>query len=133
MTKNTRISEHEFVAQLLKEVPTARDTVDEQLETDGEMLLHILMSDLLRLVVARFAAGDEATSEAVLSVVDQALRKGDDALANAVRFSFVENYGAEPGESLALLDTWPPALRNELTRQGGRLEGASLHPGPRFK
>ncbi|KSW14092.1 hypothetical protein [Cellulomonas sp. B6] len=114
-----------FVDALLAAVPRATPLVDENRDDDGVVLLHLLLSDLLRLTVAAFGAGDTALVGRVLTVVEKGLREGDDHVAEAVAVSFVEHYGAAPGESDELLGCWPPLLRAELDRQRGRGGGAS--------
>lgn len=52
------ITRASFVDGLLAEVPEAGPTVAEHLEDNyGELLLHLLMSDLQRLSVGTFAEG----------------------------------------------------------------------------
>ncbi len=115
-----------FVDALLAAVPRATPLVDENRDDDdGVVLLHLLLPDLLRLTVAAFGAGDTALVGRVLTVVEKGLREGDDHVAEAVAVSFVEHYGAAPGESDEFLGYWPPLLRAELDRQRGRGGGAS--------
>jgi hypothetical protein len=97
-----------------------RVLVDEHLtEWDGELLLHLLMSDVLRVVVESFAAGEFELTADVLRVVERGLLRGDEYVNNAISVSFVEHFGAGPGETSELLASWPPALREELHRQNG--------------
>lgn len=95
-------------------VPEARSLVSEHLADNGELLLHLLMSDLLRLAVDLFSGGDLVGTDRLLSFVGNCFREGDDDVVNAVAVSFVEGFGAHPGESAALLARWPRALRAEL-------------------
>jgi 8-oxo-dGTP pyrophosphatase MutT (NUDIX family) len=110
------ISKSDFVARLGAAVPEADSVVAEHLADNDELLLHLLMSDLLRLVVSTFAPGQLDVTDRLLAFVDQCLRDGDDYVANAVVVSFVEDFGVFPGESDALLERWPAALRAEHDR-----------------
>lgn len=111
------ITRDSFTDALLAVVPEARPVVTEHLaDNDGEMLLHLLMSDLERMMVSTFGKGNIELTQRLLDFIDQSLRGGDPDVTNAVAVSFVEHYGALPGESDALLGLWPTALRQELGR-----------------
>lgn len=108
-----------FVDELLAAVPEAGAIVAEHLaDNDGELLLHLLMSDLLRMGVAAFGDGDGDVQLArrLMDFIDTGFEDGDADVNNAVAMSFIEDFGAYPGESDAFLVTWPPALRRELGR-----------------
>jgi len=104
---------------LIKFVTEVFDGIDHPdvrtMDNDG-LLLHLLLSDLLRMTVSTYEAGDVGVTDRLLAFVDWCLREGDDYVNNAVVVSFVEHFGAHPGESDALLARWPPALRTELGR-----------------
>ncbi|TWH03417.1 hypothetical protein L615_011600000040 [Nocardioides sp. J9] len=68
------------------------------------------------MTVSTYAAGEVAVTDRLLEFIDWCFREGDDYVVNAVAVSFVEDYGAHPGESDALLKRWPPTLRAELGR-----------------
>lgn len=74
------------------------------------------MSDLVRMTVSSYAAGEVAVTDRLLAFIDTCLREGSQDVRNAVAVSFVENFGLHPGESDALLERWPPVLRAELGR-----------------
>jgi hypothetical protein len=82
----------------------------QDLADNEELLLHLLMSDLLRLTVSTFAEGQTGVTDRLLAFVDRCLREGDDYVVNAVGVSFVEDFGVYSGESDVLLARWPPAL-----------------------
>ena len=107
-----------FLEELGVAVPEAGDVVAEHLaDNDGlPLLLHLLMSDLLRMTVSTYIAGEVAETDRLLAFIDWCLREGDEYVVNAVAVSFVEDFGAHPGESDALLERWPAALRGELGR-----------------
>lgn len=92
------------------------DVVADHLADNDGLLLHLLMSDLVRMTVCTYAAGDVAVTDRLLEFINWCLREGDEYVANAVAVSFVEDFGAHPRGSDALLKRWPPALRAELGR-----------------
>jgi hypothetical protein len=106
-----------FIDRLEAEVPEATSVVAEHLaDNDGELLVHLLFSDLLRLTVSNFHNGQLGVTDRLLAFVDRCLREGDDYIINAVSVSFVEHFGALPGETDELLDRWPTGLHQELGR-----------------
>lgn len=88
----------------------------EHLADNDVLLIHPLISDLLRLTTASFSRGQTAFTDRLLAFMDRCLREGDDAVINAVAVSFVEDFGAHNGESDDLLARWPAALRADLGR-----------------
>lgn len=110
------IRRENFLEELAVAVPESGDVVAEHLADNDGLLLHLLMSDLLRMSANTYAAGEVAVTDRLLAFIDWCLREGDDYVINAVAVSFVEDFGAHPGESDALLERWPPALREELGR-----------------
>src|SRR5262245_52642865 len=104
----------DFVHRLVVEVPETRQVVAEHLEDQyGELLLHLLMADLLRFAVAQYHAGQVDASARCLTMVDAALRQGDEYVENAVAVSFVENVGLGEGEIAGFIATWPQGLLQE--------------------
>lgn len=113
----TVLTAERFVDQLLAAAPQAGPLVSENRDQDDDViLLHLLLADVLRLVVASFSAGDVFLTRRILAVVERGLREGDESVRNAVAVSFVEHFGAHRGESDELLAQWPPVLRAELGR-----------------
>lgn len=110
------IRREDFLQELAVAVPESAGLVDEHLADNDGLLLHLLMADLLRMTVSTYAAGDVAVTDRLLEFIDWCLREGDEYVANAVAVSFVEDFGAHPGDSEALLNRWPPALRAESGR-----------------
>jgi hypothetical protein len=110
------ITRDDFVDELKAAVPESDDLVAEHLADNDELLLHLLMSDLLRLTVSTFSKGQIGITDRLLAFVDRCLRDGDESVVNAVGVSFVEDFGTYPGESDALLARWPAALRGDLGR-----------------
>jgi hypothetical protein len=110
------ITRADFLDHLKVAVPESADLVAEHLADNDELLLHPLMSDLLRLTASTFSEGRTGVTDCLLAFVDRCLRESDDDVVNAVCVSFVEDFGVYPGESDALLSLWPPALRAQLGR-----------------
>lgn len=110
------IKQDDFVGELVAEIPEVEGLVTEHFADNDELLLHPLLSDLLRLSVASFADGRIDTADRLLVFVDRGLREGDEDVVNTVAVSFVEDFGAHAGESNELLDRWPARLRAELGR-----------------
>lgn len=52
----------------------------------------------------------------IVAVAARGLRDGDEYVRNAVAVSFVEHFGAHPGETDEFLALWPPPFRAELGR-----------------
>jgi hypothetical protein len=106
-----------LVDELLAAAPQVAVLASENRDlNDGRVLLHLLLPDVLRLTVAAFHAGDVVLATRILTVAAHGLRDGDEYVRNAVAVSFVEHFGAHPGESDELLALWPPLLRAELGR-----------------
>lgn len=110
------IRRENFLEELTTAVRESGDVLAEHLADNDGLLLHLLMSNLLRLTVHTYAAGDVAVTDRLLAFIDWCLREGDDCVVNAFAVSFVEDFGAYLSESDALLERWPPALRAELGR-----------------
>lgn len=109
-----------FVDQLLAAVPEIEPVVSEHLEDqDGELLLHLLMSDLLRFAVHASRAGEGDVLPRLLAVVDRSLREGDNSVENAVALSFVAHVGYGAGETAEFIASWPAGLLAERDRQLG--------------
>ena len=111
------MDEPKFLELLVARVPDARAIIEEHLADNGELLLHVLMGDLTGLAWACQERGVSRAVEALLGVLDQALRNGDDRVENAVAVSFVETIGPwDPGVA-DFIATWPAGLRAQAERQ----------------
>jgi len=110
----TVITRGDFLDELAVAVPDSAELVAEHLADNDELLLHLLMSDLLRLTVSAFSEGRTETADRLLAFMDYCVREGDNDVVNAVSVSFVEDFGVYQGESDALLARWPAALRAKL-------------------
>jgi hypothetical protein len=105
-----------LVDELKRAVPESDDLVAEHLADNGELLLHLLMSDLLRMTVSTFHEGRPAVAARLLTFVDRCLREGDDDLPTPSASRSLKTSALTRGEPEALLNRWPPALRAELGR-----------------
>lgn len=106
-----------FVRGVVEAVPEAAEIVSAHLaDNDGELLLHLLVSDFLRFTVDAFSRGEVDVAKRIVDAVSRGLSEGDEYVQNAVAVSFVEDFGASDGETDDLLALWPPALRAELGR-----------------
>lgn len=112
----TMTADH-FVERLAAEVPEARPALAEHLEQNGQLLLHLLMADLVRLCDSAWSAADEDVLRRCLRLLDQALGDGDEYVQNAVAVSFVEDSSWYQPEKQAYIATWPVRLRAEAEAQ----------------
>ena len=111
------ITQDSFIDNLVAVVPEAAETVRGHLDDqEGELLIHLLMADLLRLTVRVFGDGREDVARHLLEFVDRCLGEGDEYVRNAVSVSFVEHYGFGSDEPEELLSLWPAGLRASLGR-----------------
>ena len=111
------ITQDSVVDDLMVEVPEAAETVRSHLDDqEGELLLHLLMADLLRLTVRVFRDGRPDVARRLLEFVDRCRAEGDADVRNAVLVSFVEDYGFGPDEPEELLSLWSAGLRGDLGR-----------------
>lgn len=117
MSTEADLSPDRFVAVMVAAVPQTAPLVDEHFTDHGELLLHLLASDLLRLAIAEFHGGEPEVSRRLLEVVARGLEEGDEAVSDALAVSFIENAGYGRGEPPEFLALWPAALRDELQRQ----------------
>ena len=113
-----RVTEDNFLALLREVVPETAPLIDEHnADYDGDLLVHLLMSDLLRFATAAYASGEVGVSDGLLQFVGSVLDNGDKRVKNAVQVSFVEHVGAWPGETPEFIATWPKSLLDERERQ----------------
>lgn len=107
----------EFASRLTSAVPESSTTLREHLaEETGELLLHVLMGDLLRLALGWFEQGETDALARLLDVLDTALREGDEYVRNAVAVSFVEDSGWWEPDMQPFIATLPGELANEVER-----------------
>ena len=118
------MSPRELFEQVSITSPAFSSIRAEHVLDNGELLPHVLVADLLRYVGAYFepdASPRPATLgevQAVLEVVDRALRSGNSETVNAVAVSFLEHIETELFYA-SLEPHLGPALRAELASQRG--------------
>jgi hypothetical protein len=105
--------------ELLDAVPEFRPPYEEHLrDNNDELLLHLLIADLARFVVAAERAGEIEVVDRSLATLERLFVSGDEQTNELVAVSFVEHLGAEtkPGEA-EVVKRFPPELAAELRRQ----------------
>jgi hypothetical protein len=108
----------EFLAALRSQVPEVETTIDEHLaEYEGELLLHLLLGDLLRVAIGWFAGGRNDELARLLLVLERGVNDGDGYVENAVAVSFVEDTGWWDDSMRGFVASWPKGLVNEAKRQ----------------
>jgi hypothetical protein len=100
-----------------REVPETQPVVDEHLEDNDGLLLHLLTADLRRYAIQSFDFGKGDVLDRLLAVVDVALRDGTDDVQNAMAVSFVEDTGYWDPAMQPFVAVWPSSLRAEAERQ----------------
>ena len=114
----SQVTETNFVDRLLAAVPDLAPVVDEHLaDSEGELLLHLLVADVLRFSSGAFGSGDQATASRVLTFMSAAFENADGKVRNAIAVSFVEHVGALPNETPEFIANWPKPLLDERDRQ----------------
>lgn len=109
----------DFVVRLPQAAPRLQPLIEEHLaDHDGQELLHVLMSGVRRWVISAFynLVEDESIA-AVLALLDEALRYGDERVENAVAVSFVEDSCVWHPRLATFLSAWPEGLQKEAARQ----------------
>lgn len=107
------MTKEQFVADLVRECPEALPLVDEHVRDHGEILLHLVAADVLRLATAMFNAGATEALNRCLGVVAAGLTDGDAYVQNAISVSFVEDTPWWDEQMATFMAAWPEALRAE--------------------
>ena len=83
---------------IVQVVPSFAPALSEHLQDNGELLPHVLMSDLLRFVGARIDQHGQTAVEVavILDTLEDEVLGGDADTVNAIAVSFLENLEAEP-------------------------------------
>ena len=95
-------------------VPEFRPLMDEHVEDNGVVHLHLLIADLRRYVNQSCTAGQSDVLCRLLAVVDHALHNGTGDVRNAVAEWFVEDTGWWDPAMQPFIEAWPPGLRAEV-------------------
>jgi hypothetical protein len=108
----------QFVVSVLASLPEASAVVAEHLDDqEGELLLHLLVADLRRLLLDAWQRQDQDVLHRGLTFLDAALTTGDEYVNNAVAVSFVEDIGWWEADMQPFIASWPKALATEVERQ----------------
>jgi hypothetical protein len=121
-----------FFGHLAYRVPELRDTLAAHLrDTEGEMLPHLLMEDVLAWLLEQVATAPGKPSRMALDILDEGYRTGTEALRALITVSFIEaipGFDGDPSDPggrgralrLALGQTLSLVLVNlEHQRRGG--------------
>jgi hypothetical protein len=109
---------NQVAAELVGEVPEFRAQYEEHLRDNDELLLHLLVADFARFVVAAMRADDLEVVDRSLATAERLFVEGDEQTTELFAVSFVEHLGAEtePGEA-EVVERFPSELAAELRRQ----------------
>jgi hypothetical protein len=111
------LTREQFVEQLRRDCPELDSIIDEHLgDFDGEVLLHLLVADVLRLAIELFEAHEIEALDRCLSVVAAGLGEGDEYVQNTVAVSFVEDTPWWDETKFPFIAAWPEVLRAEAER-----------------
>ena len=118
------VTKQRFVEDLVRDCDEARPIVEEHLrDFEGEVLLHLLVADVLRLAIALFEANEIAALDRCLRVVATGLADGDEYVRNAVAVSFVEDTPWWDEKMYPFISAWPEALQAEADRHRAASDG----------
>lgn len=109
--------EHAFFQRLEKIVPELGDLYREHLAEYGELLGHLLISDIQRWCCAALASRAPEV-DSVLRELSASLRSGDDPVSNMIAVSFLEGLGPPggPPEEFLLRERLPENLLRQVRR-----------------
>ena len=114
----------ELISRIVEVCPSFVAQVEEHYADNGEMLCHIIVADVGRLVAGYFTGKtnlvlsppNETELRAILAVFDSGLVDADDATQNAIAVSFVEHIWIKPWFA-ELEPMLGPNLSAEVVRQ----------------
>ena len=111
------LTKEQFVEQLRRDFPESDPVIEEhRRDMDGEVLLHLLIADVLRLALELFEANEIETLDRCLKVVATGLAEGDEYVNNAIAVSFVEDTPWWDETKFPFIAAWPEVLRVEAER-----------------
>ena len=112
-----QLSKEQFVVQLRRDFPESHSTIEEhRRDFDGEVLLHLLVADVLRLAIDLFETHQTEALDRCLKVVATGLAEGDEYVNNAIAVSFVEDTPWWDETKFPFIAAWPEVLRAEAER-----------------
>jgi hypothetical protein len=105
----------DFVERLISASPEVASVHRQHIADQGEILPHVLMAEITRLVIASTSCGRSAEWRTkLLQQLESGLVSGSGEVAELVAVSFVENLCGESTAIEALLPNMGNALRKEL-------------------
>lgn len=112
-------STHDFIHRLVDSHPWLQPVLDEHLEAYGELLGHLLMSDLARIAVSLHLLGVERKDareelRKLLMSLSWAFIHDDWEVGNMIGVSFLENLPGPTEKGAAIVDALPPILAHAL-------------------
>ena len=115
--KPTPMTQSQVVGHLASTASAVRNLVDEQVEDNGEVLLHPFVARCRDLAIDALERGESDLSARIVAALDDGLREGDAAVANAIAVSFVEDTPLWDPDRRDFIESWPQALQPEAQRQ----------------
>ena len=105
----------DFIVNLVSESPEVAGVYRQHIADQGELLPHVLMGEITRLVIASTARTEASDWRTKLLVrLESGIESGGDDVAELVGVSFVENLCGENAAIEILLPEMGNALRKEL-------------------
>ncbi|HEY0152060.1 MAG TPA: hypothetical protein VGB92_08690 [Longimicrobium sp.] len=103
--------------ELARVTPVLSAARTEHLSDHGELLPHVLMGDIRRLLAQAAEGASEATLRSPLNLLDCFMTEGDEEVQNVIAVSFLEYLASDPANvgERHLREWLGPALRAELT------------------
>ena len=104
----------DFVTQLTSTSPVLSEIHRQHILEQGELLPHVLMGEIARVVVANVGGAPAEWLDTLMRQLEAGLVSGKDAVAELVAVSFVENLTGENTAIQALIPQMGVALREEV-------------------
>jgi hypothetical protein len=105
----------DFVRRLASTSPDLVDVYRQHLADQGELLPHVLLGDITRVVVTASTRGEQVDwLPGFLQQLEAGLVSGDDDVAELVAVSFVENLSGENAAIRNLVPSMGEMLRREV-------------------
>ncbi|WP_157530455.1 DUF7674 family protein [Microtetraspora niveoalba] len=108
----------DVVDRFVREVPEFAPIWREHVADNGEVLQHVLFWHVTTFVLDAHERGDQELVERCLDFLERALHSTDIRVRELVGTSFVYNVGPWDPAVHGFIETWPPLLREQATRDG---------------
>jgi hypothetical protein len=120
------ITKESFADELVAAIPEFRPQLEDHQAAFGEVMDHLLLADLVRMIEEAEARGDWLLIDRCLAFLEQAVATTDLYLLDLVAASFIENLEPWSDKHVRIFDRFPPRLAAQLQRQRGETrDGAS--------